>query len=130
MGRVPLAKQSLPAAVAAFTRDPGSHGTLQRQVYDFLRRAIVHGDLPPGSHLPSTRALSRRWGVSRNIVLTAYEELAIEGLVLARVGSGTRVRGRAPVVRLPDPRVLLRESHYPARAVTLRDPDGNPLYLH
>ena len=118
------------AAVPPFTKDAVSRGTLQREVYDSLRRAIVSGDLPPGSNLPSTRSLSKRWGVSRNTVLTAYEELAMEGLVLGRVGSGTRVRGRPRVPGLPDPRVLLRESHYPVRAVPLRDPDGNLLYIH
>src|ERR1022692_4242331 len=123
-------KRRSRAAVPPFTKDPGSRGTLQRQVYDFVRRAIVSGDLPPGSNLPSTRSLARGWGVSRNTVLTAFEDLAIEGLVFARVGSGTRVRGRAPVPGLPDPKVILRESHYPVRAVPLRDPDGNPLYIH
>lgn len=118
------------AAVPRFMKGPGSRGTLQRQVCDFLRRAIVSGDLPPGSNLPSTRWLSKCWRVSRNTVLTAYEELAIEGLVFGRVGSGTRVRGRARGPGLPDPQVILRESHYPVRAVRLRDPDGNPLYMH
>ena len=123
-------KRRSVAAVPPFLKDPGSRGTLQRQVCDFLRRAIVSGDLPPGSNLPSTRSLSSQWGVSRNTVLTAYEELAIEGLVFGRVGSGTRVRGRARVPGLPDPQVILRESHYPVRALRLRDQDGNPLYIH
>src|SRR5579863_9484993 len=100
-----------------FTKDPGSRGTLQQQVYDFLRQAILNGDLPPGSNLPSTRSLSRHWGVSRNTVVNAYEELAVESLIFGRVGSGTRVRGRARVLALLDPRVILRESHYPVRAV-------------
>ena len=123
-------KPSSRASIPPFTKEPGPGGALQRQVYDFLRRAIVNRDLPPGSNLPSTRWLARQWGVSRNTLVMAYEELALEGLVFAQVGSGTRVRGRARVPGLPDPRVILRESHYPVKAVPLCDPDGNPLYFH
>jgi GntR family transcriptional regulator/MocR family aminotransferase len=124
------------ATLPPFTKDPASRIPLQKQIYDFLRRAIASGDLLPGSKLPSTRSLARQWGVSRNTVLGAYEELAIEGLVSARIGSGTRVRGRLQIPtrlqipRLPDPRVILRESHYPVKAMLLCDADGNPLYIH
>ena len=103
---------------------------LHRQVYDFLRGAIVSSDLPPGSAMPSTRALARRWRVSRNTILTAYEDLAAEGLIVGRIGSGTRVRGAVAIPRLPDPRLVLRESHYPARAMSFRDPEGNLVYVH
>jgi DNA-binding transcriptional MocR family regulator len=113
-----------------FTKKVGSRIPLQRQAYDLLRRAIENGDLAPGSTLPSTRSLAREWGVSRNTVLIAYEELALEGLVSGRTGSGTRVRGRVHYPRLPDPQVLLRESHYPAKAIPLLDADGNALYIH
>ena len=103
---------------------------LHHQVHDFLRGAIVSGDLPPGSAMPSTRALARRWRVSRNTILTAYEDLAAEGLIVGRIGSGTRVRGAVAIPRLPDPRLVLRESHYPARAMSFRDPEGNLVYVH
>jgi len=109
--------------------DPNSRRTLHRQIYDFLRRAIASGDLPAGSALPSTRSLARRWRVSRNTSLTAYEELAAEGLIAGRTGSGTRVRGAMAIPRLPDPRQVLRQSNYPA-AMPFRDPEGNLLYVH
>jgi DNA-binding GntR family transcriptional regulator len=118
------------AAMPPFTRGLDSRIPLHRQVYDFLRRAIVNRELPPGSKLPSTRSLAKQWGVSRNTVLNAYEELAVEGLVSGRIGSGTRVRGRFQTPRLPDPLEILRASQYPVRAVLLLDPEGNPLYIH
>src|SRR5580698_6898093 len=65
--------------------------TLRSQLLRTLRRAILSGTLPPHAHLPSTRALAQRLGVSRNTVLAAYEALASEGLVVGRAGSGTRV---------------------------------------
>jgi len=107
-----------------------SHGPLYRQVLDLLRGAILHGALPAGSCLPSTRTLAAQWGISRNTILHAYEELAIEGLIAGRTGSGTRVRGAVNVKRLPDPREILRTSQYPQHAVRLADPDGNAIHLH
>ena len=110
--------------------DPHSRRPLHRQVYDFLRRAIAAGDLPPGSALPSTRSLARLWRVSRNTIVAAYEDLGAENLIAGRTGSGTRVRGVMAIPRLPDPRLILRESHYPAGALPFRDPEGNLLYVH
>ena|SRR5438105_2311239 len=93
-----------------------------------LRRRIGAGDLPRGARLPSSRALAKQLGVSRNTVVNAYEVLVAEGTVATRIGSGTRVLGVAPV-RL-DPRRLLRDAQYPVDPVRLRDPDGNPVYFH
>jgi GntR family transcriptional regulator/MocR family aminotransferase len=65
--------------------------SLQRQVYEALRHAIVRGRLPAGFRLPASRALARKLGVSRNTVLFAYEELIAGGLITGRIGSGTRI---------------------------------------
>ncbi len=118
------------AILKAFARDPAANIPLRLQVRDHLRAAILNGELPPASRLPSTRLLASAWGVSRNTVLAAYEDLAAEGLIRGKTGSGTRVRGRIPVPRLPDPRTILRAAHYPSAAVHFRDPEGNALYIH
>jgi GntR family transcriptional regulator / MocR family aminotransferase len=68
-------------------------GPLHRQLYRVLRGAILHGDLPPGSRLPSSRALTREIGVSRTPILLAYEQLLAEGYATGRRGSGTYVAG-------------------------------------
>jgi GntR family transcriptional regulator/MocR family aminotransferase len=101
---------------------------LYRRIADDLRRAIAAGRLPRGARLPSSRALARQLGVSRNTVLAAYDSLCADGLLAGRTGSGTVVQS-APPPRF-DPRSLLRDAHYPARAVSFQDPDGNPLYVH
>lgn len=62
-----------------------------RQVYLALREAILGGVLGPGARLPSSRALADDLGVSRTTILGAYDELAAEGLVVARSGAGTVV---------------------------------------
>jgi GntR family transcriptional regulator / MocR family aminotransferase len=109
---------------------------MHRQLYDFLRRALADGQLSAGTQLPSTRAMARKLGVSRNTVLNAYETLTMEGLLTGQVGSGTRVRRLSdPIAQMPYPRTLnprriLRESHYPVDAQTFCDPDGNVILIH
>lgn len=71
--------------------DRASREALHNQIAAALAAAIAAGDLPPGEPLPSTRALSTALGVSRNTVVTAYDELASEGWIAACAGSVTRV---------------------------------------
>jgi len=61
-------------------------------VADFAAR-INRGDLPPGTRLPPERQLAATLGVHRSTVTVAYDELAADGLVERRQGSGTIVRG-------------------------------------
>ena len=60
---------------------------------DGLRDAIVTGRLAEGDRLPATRLLATELGVSRGVVVQAYQRLADEGLTGARTGSGTVVTG-------------------------------------
>jgi DNA-binding GntR family transcriptional regulator len=113
------------------TIDRTSRIPLHRQIAAALRHAIEAGEIAGGTRLPSTRALAKTLAISRNTVLTAYDELAADGIVSGRRGSGTRVSGRPPIrVRipaLPDPRTILRSGHYPLEMASFVDPDGNPL---
>lgn len=88
--------------------DLDGRGPLFRQVYRALREAIRTERLPPGSRAPTTRSLASRLGVSRTTVLLAYEQLAAEGYVDGRQGSGTYVRAgeRAPSPAAPSRRSL------------------------
>lgn len=60
-------------------------------MYDAVRNAILGGELRNGARLPSTRAFARELGVSRTVVLTAFDQLAAEGFLEGRTGSGTFV---------------------------------------
>jgi GntR family transcriptional regulator/MocR family aminotransferase len=62
-----------------------------RRVYESIRRAITEQVLPSGARLPSTRSLAEDLNVSRNTILTAFEQLLDEGYVAAQTGSGTFV---------------------------------------
>ncbi len=74
---------------------------LHRQLYDELRRAILDGRIPAGSRLPASRELSSVSRVSRNTVLSAYEQLLAEGYIESRAGSGTFVADAIPEKQLP-----------------------------
>lgn len=69
---------------------------LYRQVYARLRQAILGGQRVPGERLPASRELARTLGVSRNVVLLAYDQLRAEGYVEGRVGAGTFVATALP----------------------------------
>jgi GntR family transcriptional regulator / MocR family aminotransferase len=70
-----------------------------------LREAVQTGRLHPGVRLPSSRALALDLGIARNTVADAYNQLAAEGWLTARQGSGTRVASRpaGPAARVPAP---------------------------
>lgn len=108
---------------------------LPDQIYAALCRAIAAGDLRPGSRLPASRVLAGILNVSRNSVLAAYDKMSTDGLISGRTGSGTRVSNNpAALLELladrPEDLLRLHESGYPRNRSSLRDPDGNRLYLH
>jgi len=70
--------------------------TLHDQLAGALRRLIETGDLAPGTRLPPTRSAAEALGVSRNVVVLAYEQLQLEGYLTARVGAGTWVPESLP----------------------------------
>ncbi|GAA4565738.1 MocR-like pyridoxine biosynthesis transcription factor PdxR [Planotetraspora kaengkrachanensis] len=68
-----------------------SAGGLAGQVARELRESIRSGRLAQGTRLPASRDLARDLGLSRGVVVEAYEQLVAEGFLEARVGAGTRV---------------------------------------
>jgi GntR family transcriptional regulator / MocR family aminotransferase len=87
-------------------------GPLYRQVADSVREKIRSGRWPGGMRLPGTRTLARDLGVSRIVVLVAYEQLAAEGYLQARSRSGSRVTDRV-ADRLEQPRATPRKQRRP-----------------
>jgi DNA-binding transcriptional MocR family regulator len=75
-------------------------GRFAAQVAAELRSGIRAGRLPAGARLPSSRDLARDLGVSRGVVVEAYEQLAAEGFLVSRQGAGTRI---APHTTTPAP---------------------------
>ncbi|MGH8254882.1 MAG: FadR/GntR family transcriptional regulator [Steroidobacteraceae bacterium] len=65
------------------------------QIYEELRSSITTWTFPPGTKLPTERALASRHGVGRKKVRRALDRLRDDGLIERRVGSGSFVRGDA-----------------------------------
>ena len=61
------------------------------QIASGVRAALVDGRLGPGDRLPAGRELAHALDVNLDTVQRAYRLLADEGLVVARVGRGTRI---------------------------------------
>jgi len=90
-----------------------------------IRAAIMDGRLRAGASLPATRLLADDLGVSRGVIVEAYQRLADEGLVSARPGAGTKVSGvppspapPPPVPPLPAPQPTTPRSARPAPAAS------------
>ena len=73
---------------------------LREQLTAQIKLAILSHDLKPGQKLPSTRELARRFHIHSNTVSAAYRELAQQGWVDLRSGSGIYVRSFKPDVAL------------------------------
>lgn len=104
---------------------------MHRQIYRDVAQAIREGNVFHNARLPSTRVMANLLGVARNTVLKAYDDLATEGLIEGKHGSGMRVC-QNPATRQPTLfglRQVIRESGFPARILSCEDSDGNSLYL-
>jgi len=67
-----------------------------RQVLRLMQQAILTGQLPPGTKLPSSRTLAGDLLIARNTVLRVYDQLTAEGYVISTMGSGTYVADTRP----------------------------------
>src|ERR1700726_4594286 len=77
---------------------------LHRQIETSIREAIRTGRLARGSSLPPTRMLAADLGVSRGVVVEAYQQLTAEGYLSSRAGGYTQgAAGPAPAAASPRP---------------------------
>lgn len=126
----PRAELDLP-----LTLDRSATTPLHQQLAAALRRAVLNGLLLPGGQLPPSRLLGAQLKIARSTVLTAYEQLAGEGYLESRHGSGTFVPAQVDAAQLssqrspvaPAPGVFVPEGQVdlrPGRPDTRRLVDG------
>ena len=77
--------------------------SLTEQIVAAFEAAIAAGEVEAGEKLPPTRELAQLAGVNHLTAARAYRRLAERGLVTARVGAGTFVRGAGAAVDLAPP---------------------------
>jgi GntR family transcriptional regulator/MocR family aminotransferase len=73
--------------------DRNSAVPLSRQLATALRQAVAEGSFGAGARLPSTRHLAVELGIARSTIVAVFEQLAAEGYIEARQGSGYFVAG-------------------------------------
>lgn len=125
--------------------DESSSLPLYQQLQRALRDAIENGAIAPEDALPPERDLAEMLGVSRITVRKAIDELAEEGLLVRKQGSGTFVSNRVEknFAKLTsfseDMRARGREPRSvwltkaagtvtPEESLTLRSSPGTPVY--
>ncbi|KUL36700.1 aminotransferase-like domain-containing protein [Actinoplanes awajinensis] len=102
-----------PAELAArLGRWSAGRGPLYLLLAGRLRALIDDGDLPPGTGLPTDRALAAGLSAGRTTVVAAYDLLRQEGRLVRRQGSGTWVAGSPP------------------GSLHATEPTVNPVFLH
>lgn len=82
-------------------RTSGQRPHAQPSLRSFLEQVVRDGARQPGQRLPTERALSRQFGVTRTTVRQLLAEMERRGDIYRRVGRGTFVAER-PSAREPD----------------------------
>lgn len=95
---------------------PPQRRAMTRWLSDELRKAILHGQIRPGTRLPATRDFARQYGVARGTVVNVFEQLQVEGFLRSQTGAGTWVNERLPYSNLRASR------HAPLPAVVRPEP--------
>jgi GntR family transcriptional regulator / MocR family aminotransferase len=88
---------------------------IQQQIARQIRELVLGGRLKPKSKLPSSRGLAEQLGVARATVVEAFEQLAGEGYVETKLGSGTSVAAELPEALLATGRKATKAMVAPKR---------------
>ena len=94
---------------------PDAHVPLHRQIETSIRDSIRAGRLVRGASLPPSRVLAADLGVSRGVVVEAYQQLTAEGYLTSRAGGYTQVAAAGAVLPVPE----LRPARPPGPAIDL-----------
>ncbi len=108
--------------------DRTSHVPLAAQLAGRLREAILEGTLRPEHTLPASRRLAAELGVSRGVVVRAYEQISGEGYLESRGSAGTRVAVRLDGRGMPAPKTTPKPAPVPKAMIDLTPgrPSGEP----
>lgn len=108
--------------------DRKSPASLSAQVASQLRTAILGGVLQPEHTLPATRRLAKDLGISRGVVVRAFEQLSGEGFLESSGAGGTKVAVRPDIQQRPNEAKAQSSSPAIADVIDLTPgrPSGSP----
>ena len=103
--------------------NPGAAEFPHRQIAAQLKARIRDGDWAAGERLPSIPAIAEMFGVAKQTVQRAVDQLRVEGVLITKPGSGTYVRGtRRRLNRLSRGRYGGHRGYHAALAARDRQP--------
>jgi GntR family transcriptional regulator/MocR family aminotransferase len=117
-----------PVHIPSIQLERDSARPLHRQISEQIAASIRTGAMHPGARLPSTRLLATYLEVSRNTVLTAYDELASQGSIESQHGSGVYVCGMQ--TRPRNIEAIAKAAYFPQRRIEVEDLDGNSIAMN
>lgn len=88
-------------------------GNLSRQLAQAMRDAIQSGSMKPGDPLPSSRRLAESMGVSRGVIVEAFDQLKAEGFLDSSRRGSTRVASTLQALEPPTSPVLSSSQSLP-----------------
>lgn len=91
-----LKRARTTAAALTLSVDRGAPEPLHLQITAQVRALILSRRAAPGARLPSSRTLAADLGAARSTVVLAFDQLAAEGYVETRRGSGAFVSRQLP----------------------------------
>ncbi|GAA1653483.1 PLP-dependent aminotransferase family protein [Nonomuraea maheshkhaliensis] len=94
MGRSRTSSGPAEDLLIELDRDAGV--PLHRQIEASIRASVRAGRLRAGASLPPTRTLAAGLGVSRGVIVEAYQQLVAEGYLTSRSGGYTQVAAPIP----------------------------------
>lgn len=104
----------VPGLLVELDKDSGV--ALHAQLEAAVRDAIRDGRLPGGSVVPPSRTLAQELGLSRGVVVEAYQQLTAEGYLVSQTGGYTRVASGVEA----SPGGTRRDAQPPAHLVDFR----------
>jgi GntR family transcriptional regulator len=82
----------------SFSLDAAIGVPIYRQIIQQIEYAVLSERMRPGDKLPTIRSLAVTLKINPNTIAKAYGELEIRGVLLTRVGSGTYISDKAPLL--------------------------------
>lgn len=89
-------------AILKIVLNAASDKPMYEQIKDYIREAVLNGEIPDKTMLPSVRQLAAQLNVSAITTKRAYSDLEQEGLIFTSQGKGT-------FVNAPDAQALSRK---------------------
>jgi DNA-binding transcriptional regulator YhcF (GntR family) len=106
-----------------------------RQIIDAIQQKIKAGELKKGDKIPSLNMVCRRYGLSQDTVLMAYNELKAKGIITSQVGKGYFIQNETTdfkhkVLLVFDRLTAYKEELYDSFKEALKKDGSEQIFFH